>query len=79
MDGLGIRASNCLSNCNIKSREEALAAFKSGVLQPGKKGPRNYGLETHKQVAKWLGFPEPKKPTRRVRIPKVCPHCGGSI
>lgn len=79
MDGLSVRAANCLWNMSIESREEALEAYNSGRLRPGKRGPRNYGWKSHKEVAKWLGLPEPQKPAPRVYAPKVCPHCGGKL
>lgn len=66
MDGLGVRVANCLNNCNINSREEALEAYQSGKLHVGKRGPRNYGWKSHKEVARWLGLPEPQKPAPRV-------------
>ena len=87
MDGLSVRAANCLNNCNINSREEALEAYQSGRLRVGKRGPRNYGKcgprnygwKSHKEVAKWLGLPEPQKPAPRVYLAKTCPHCGGKL
>lgn len=79
MDGLSVRAANCLWNININSREEALEAYQSGRLHVGKRGPRHYGWKSHKEVAKWLGLPEPQKPAPRVYAPKVCPHCGGKL
>ncbi len=79
MDGLGVRASNCLNNFNINSRQQAMEAFKSGKLKAGAGGPRNYGWATHKEVAKWLGLPEPQKPAPKIFIPKTCPHCGGKL
>lgn len=79
MDGLGVRPSNCLWNMNIESREQALEAYNSGRLRPGKRGPRNYGRKSHKEVAKWLGLPEPQKAAPRVYLAKTCPHCGGKL
>ena len=79
MDGLGVRAANCLNNCNINSREEALEAYQSGKLRVGKRGPLNYGWKSHKEVAKWLGLPEPQKAAPRVYLAKTCPHCGGKL
>jgi len=76
MDALSVRAWNCLNSFNINSREEALAAYQSGRLTVGKRGPRNYGWKSHKEVARWLGLPEPQ---RQVRLPKICPYCGGKI
>ena len=78
MNGLSVRAANCLNNCNINSRQEALEAYQSGRLRP-LKYPRNYGWKSHKEVAKWLRLPEPMKPSRRIYAPKVCPHCGGKL
>ena len=77
-DGLSVRAANCLWNINIRSREQALEAYQSGRLKP-LKYPRNYGWKSHKEVAKWLGLPEPQKQAPRVYVPKVCPHCGGKL
>lgn len=78
-DGLGVRPANCLWNMNIESREQALEAYNSGRLRPGKRGPRNYGWKSHKEVAKWLGLPEPQKHAPRVYLAKTCPHCGGKL
>jgi hypothetical protein len=75
MDGLSTRAQNVLYNNDFSSREGVLAAYKSEKLHPTKGlRPRNYGWKCHKEVAKWLGLPEPNK-----SIPKTCPHCGGII
>lgn len=79
MDGLDVRLANCLWNMNIESREQALEAYNSGRLRPGKRGPRNYGWKSHKEVAKWLGLPEPQKAAPRVYLAKTCPHCGGKL
>ena len=79
MDGLSVRAANCLNYYNINSREEALEAYQSGRLRVGQRGPRNYGWKSHKEVAKWLGLPEPQKPAPRVYLAKTCPHCGGKL
>jgi hypothetical protein len=59
--GLSVRAKNCLKNCDIATRGEALDAYNSGLLKP-LKHPRLYGWKTHKEVAAWLGLPEPIKP-----------------
>lgn len=75
--GLSVRPVNCLSNCNINSRAEALEAYQSGRLRPGKY-PRNYGLKSHKELAAWLGVPY-QKPIPRVYVVKVCPHCGRKL
>ena len=72
---LSVRASNCLHNCGINSREETMEAYQSGRIRP-LKHPRNYGWKTHKEVAEWLGLPEPKKP---VPAPKACPKCGCNL
>jgi hypothetical protein len=72
-DGLSVRAENCLNNCNITSRAELIKAYQSGILSPLKR-PRNYGWHTHKEVAKWLGFPEPIKPKRKIL--EACLYCG---
>ncbi len=63
-DGLSTRSVNCFRKWAIESRDDALKAFRSGRLRPDNKGPRNYGWLTHKEVAKWLGLPEPKKPNK---------------
>jgi hypothetical protein len=82
-DGLSTRSANCLCNNDINSREAALEAYQSGKLNPdtkfGNPGTRSYGWKSHKEVAKWLGLPEPQKPLPRVYSPKVCPHCGGKL
>lgn len=59
MDGLSVRAGNCLNNFGLKSREEAKEAFSSGKLKPGEL--RCYGWKTHVEVAKWLGVIVPQK------------------
>ncbi len=75
--GLSVRATNCLTNCNLANREEILSAVQRGLLHPTKKdgyGPlRNYGKKTHDEVCQWLGVPVLEKPRKR------CPHCGGLI
>lgn len=59
---LGVRATWVLLDCGINSRTEALSAYRSGRLKPG--AVRNYGWASHKEVAKWLGLPEPKEPIK---------------
>lgn len=75
-DGLSVRVRNILDIHNINSREEALAAYQDGRLRwtmNGPRTPRNYGLKSEREVAKWLGMPDtgPKF--------KVCPHCGKTL
>ena len=68
-DGLSSRAKNCLlMNAGLKSRDELLHLFKSGQILR----VRNYGWNTHKEVAEWLGLPIPQKN-------RACPHCGKDI
>lgn len=75
MDDLSIRAANILNNLNLKSRKEVLEAYNSGRLNPSSKcGVRNYGWGTHKEIAAWLGLPEPMMPVR-----PVCSQCGQPI
>lgn len=86
-DGLSVRATNCLANANLCSRKAVLKAFKSGRLRPNvyrynaygirimAGSTRNYGWNTHKEVAKWLGLPEPVKPAAKTKVPLMCPHC----
>ena len=77
-DGLSVRTLSCLYNCNINSRQKILKAYQSGLLKPTKY-PRNYGWKRHKEVAKWLGLPEPQKTATRAYLAKICPHCGGKL
>jgi hypothetical protein len=76
--GLSVRVANCLNWMDVKSREEALQAFTSGRLKPGKE-PRNYGWKSHVELAKWLGLPEPQKPVFIPKPPMICPHCQKEI
>jgi len=80
-DGLSVRVSNCLNCCDINNREELLEAYKCGKLHAQSLWPPNYGWKSHKEVAKWLGLPEPHKPIKRLYFssPKACPHCGGKL
>ncbi len=78
-DGLSVRAANCMNNLNIHSREDALKAYQSGILRVGKRSPRNYGWKSHKEVAKFLGLPEPTKKPYKIYHPKFCPHCGHKV
>ena len=78
MDGLSTRCKLCIHNMDLKSRDDVLQAYKSGRLKPeGKKHPRNYGWKSHREIAKWLGLPEPVKPKQAVLI--KCPHCGADL
>ena len=69
--GLSRRTVNMLFNLDIYSREEALAAYKSKRIFPGAARCRNYGWLSHRELASWLGLPEPVQ----VVCP-VCPMCG---
>jgi hypothetical protein len=60
-DGLGVRIRQILGYRYIKSRSQLLRSFKSGELEKS----RNYGWQMHKEVAKWLGLPEPSKPKKK--------------
>ncbi len=60
--GLRSIVSNALLNIGMKSREETLSAYLSGMLKPEKF--RGYSWRCHKEVASWLGLPEPK-PAKR--------------
>jgi hypothetical protein len=75
-DGLNVRAANRLNNLNINSREAALEAFQSGKLTPGRE--RNYGVKSHREVARWLGLPFHETQSRTYAT-KQCPHCGEVI
>lgn len=81
--GLSVRAANCLNDAGIETKEQARRLITDGWLNPAtgasipapydsKRNIRGYGWVTHKEVCKWAGLPEPRKP-KRVRI---CPHCG---
>ena len=61
-DGLNIRCANVLLNCKLKNKEEVRKAFESGKLHPiiGWH-PRNYGWQSHQEVAAWLGIEIPRK------------------
>jgi len=74
-DGLSTRAANIFNNLNLESRDAALAAYQDGRLCVGPRGPHWYGWTCHKEVAKWLGLPEPMKPTRKKPLLN-CPECG---
>ena len=59
-NGLSARAANCLCIFNFSSRAEVLASLISADgLHPARDRYRNYGWKTHKEVATWLGLPEP--------------------
>ena len=68
--GLSVRSWNCLANHNLDTKEQAMAAIKSGELKPAKL--RNYGWKSHNEVSIWCGL-GPQKKQKRVQI---CPHCG---
>ena len=77
--GLSTRAANRLCNyLNIRNRKEATKAYKAGKLHPETCKVNGYGWKTYKEIAEWLGFPEPQKPARAYVL-TVCPHCGGKI
>jgi hypothetical protein len=85
-DGFSVRLANLLNNCNINSREEALEAYQSGRLRVTKADQkdwssktRGYGWKSHKELAKWLGLPEPQKSANKRHNLCVCPHCGGKL
>ena len=77
--GLSIKLGHLLNNIGIHNREQALEAFNSGKLKPGKGGIRNYGWKSHKEMAKWLGLPEPMKPMAALLAMQTCPHCGKKL
>lgn len=72
--GLSNRIVNALCNFKLKSREDLMALYKSGKLQPHGQ-IRNYGWKCHREVAAWLGLPEPEKTSPKAPKPQFCPHC----
>lgn len=78
-DGLSTRPKNILINMGFESRKQVLEAYNLGRMRPCKRGPRNYGWKSHKEVAKWLGLPEPMKPGIIARMAETCPHCGRNL
>jgi hypothetical protein len=78
--GLSVRTSNCLKNADIESKQEALDAFKCGKLNPRMGGTKNYGWKCHKELADWLGLPEPKKGSPKyVEIKGVADWSGKNV
>lgn len=71
---MGIQLANVFNNLDLNTKAEIRQAFESGRLNPRK--VRHYGWESHREVAKWLGLPEPIKPSKQ---PRFCPHCGGRV
>lgn len=51
---------------HYNSKTELLEAFLLGKFYPGQNGKpashRQYGWKTHKEIAAWLGLPEPMRP-----------------
>lgn len=70
-NGMSVRALCVLDRLGLNDRESALAAYHSGQLHPRNPLARNYGWTTHREIAAWLGLPEPQEVAT-----KVCPHCG---
>lgn len=62
LKGLSARVENCLRNIGVENRQQALEAFKTFYNQGNDRTPRNYGWTSHKELAKWLGLPDPVKP-----------------
>lgn len=74
--GLSVRTRNALHNHGLNSKEEAIAAIKTGSLshKPGK--TRNYGWKSHVELCRLLGL-EPLEKRRCVLIRhSICPKCG---
>lgn len=71
--GLKTRARCAILNLELTTRGEVRDAFLHGRLRPEKK--RNYGWSSYREIARWLGLPDPTP----VRKPVVCPHCGGRL
>ena len=60
-DGLSTRLRKCIKNSGINSRDELQRMFLNGELEKC----RHYGWQMHKEVARWLGLPEPSKPKKQ--------------
>ena len=73
--GLTVRAANCLYNANITEKSQVAQFVAEGRL----KKIRNCGLKSQIEICKWAGVPPPAKPTPRIHVPKLCPHCGGKL
>ena len=55
-DCLSYRAHRCLQLAGISRTKEALLqALQTGMLSPGK-CPNGYGIVTHAEVCRWVGF-----------------------
>jgi hypothetical protein len=72
--GLSNRIANALSGFNIQSVDDLMTLYKSGTLKPHGQ-IRNYGWKCHREVAAWLGLPEPEEGRLRLSSPYFCPHC----
>ena len=59
-DGLSTRLRKCIKNSCINSRDELQRMFLNGKLEKS----RHYGWQMHKEVAMWLGLPEPSRPKK---------------
>lgn len=76
--GLSPRAANCLNNAGLLTRDQILAAAKTGKFDPRRKAPRNLGWKTYIEIFHWLGLPPPTKGSG-VWYTITCPHCGGTF
>ena len=65
------RTFRVLDDLCIKSKEEALALYKSGHLYPGVVW--SFGRKSYVEICEWL---EVEPLTRRPRRGTPCPHCG---
>lgn len=67
-DGLSSRATYCLMNADVDSKDQVAEAISTGKLNPlpGTTGVRNYGWKTHREVCAWAGLPVPQPKARGI-------------
>lgn len=69
-----VRTYNCLQRMAIRTKDEALALYRSGHIYPAV--ITGFGWVSYKEICDWLGVPMLKKPTKQST---VCPNCGTKI
>jgi hypothetical protein len=56
LQGLSVRAVNCLSRMGLSSREDIRTAVRRRVLHPANVQAQNFGWKTYQEVCRWLGL-----------------------
>ncbi len=60
--GVSVRVGRAFLRLNLRTRADVLHAYNTGILDPGERGTPGYGHHCHREVARWLGLPEPTAP-----------------